>query len=71
MSFLERFMSCDPVERRMAELRPLRVRVENKRCAGRCGRCTWIRATVDYCGDCVAWMAERGIEPRPCRWRRR
>ena len=71
MRLLERLMSCDPFERRMAELRPLRVRVETKWCAGICGRCTWIRATTDYCPDCAAWMVERRIRPRRCRWRRR
>jgi len=68
MRLLERLLSCDLVEERMREIRPLRVRVENKRCAGKCGRCTWIRASVDHCKDC---LAARGIRPRRNRWRRR
>ena len=71
MRLLQRLLTCDETERRMRELQPLRVRVESKRCAGKCGQCTWIRAGVDYCKDCLSWMAERGIQPRRNRWGRR
>ena len=70
MRLLERLLSCDVVEARMREIRPLRVRVETKRCAGKCGRCTWIRAGVDHWKDCLTWMAAKGLRPRRCRWRR-
>jgi hypothetical protein len=60
----------DEFDARMRSLRPMRVRVEFVRCAGRCRRCTWIVAGRRYCPDCLTWMAAHNLRPRRRWWRK-